>query len=71
MAAVKRKVIRPTVNDSPNCKDEKEKAMKTIYFASVCDATLLVWQSPASQTHKERALDQTRIRASRPSNAGM
>jgi hypothetical protein len=39
---------REAESDSPNCKDEKEKAMKTIYFASVCGAALLAVTSFAN-----------------------
>ena len=43
--------------------------MRTIYFASICGAALLVVTSFANA--QGTVLVQTQIRASRPSNAGM
>jgi hypothetical protein len=39
---------RETEHDPPNCKDERERTMKTIYFASICGATLLAVTSFAN-----------------------
>jgi hypothetical protein len=50
--------------------DEKERTMKTIYFASVCGVTLLAITSFAN-AQGTGVGSNSRIKVSRPSNAGM